>query len=648
MRDAAEPMQLARNRWRIISLLILALGGGVLAMRGLNDDVRPGEVAPYDGPALSAAEPTTPDPAAWSERWDAEVGLWWQHHAGHTRRVAQLPRVHPAPSAAARLLLAAQARRLQSVDVSAVLGALRRMQVLKGDKMHGCMRWYWEEKWPDDQNASFFTGMSLIALDRCYAEQLEPEQREALRAILKDLGAYFRAEADERRFFYPNRCLGDLAGAWLIGEITGEANVDADGSLRRIMLDAADYWETRGWGWGEHLSDTYAGVCLDNISALLLLSRHLPDDVRARYKRLFDDLLAIDDAFAAQPRVPAIRSYAFGAGPTHTGYRERIRPLSDDVSQPLAHQTTPLMPPEAGDVFQHRPPLGATFHAHGWHDLAPMPSTSATRQHQRDLVIPCQDAIAWARIREDVRLGSVSRFPLSPDAESHAWGMSWQSFPVALWRPTGDWGFLQWETRAGDRVRAHPAIDMLTAYPDNALTPKGSAITVGRTYAIQRGGDVIALRIMPAIAPEWDHVVDRWRLLGSTAEIPAPVTEPSHAQLLLRYPQRDVSVQCVPLSPGGVVGFGEPSCALDWGVRYDRAALSKLRTVVVLWGVSMNGRVGTAPVIAPAGEALGSDKTDDERPLEVRWAWPQTQWHLRIDPRDSRPLQDWNTTANGR
>jgi hypothetical protein len=296
------------------------------------------------------------------------------------------------------------------------------------------------------------------------------------------------------------------------------------------------------------------------------------------------------------------------------------------------------MPPEVGGVFQHRPPLGATFHALGWHDLAPRPRQDS----QRDLLIPCQDAVAWARVEDDVRVGSISRFPIMPNAEYRDWGMSWQSFPVSLWRPSGDWGFLQWETRGGERVRAHPAIDMMTAYHDNALTAKDSTLTVGRTYAIQRGGDVVALRVMPTVAAEWDGVIDRWRLVNSTADVVATPPNTGPAELLLRYPQREVGIRCVPLSPGGVVGFGEPtrSCALDWGVSYDRAALSTLRTVMVLWGVSTNGQVSTEPVIVPMPDAASNGSPDDARALEVHWSWPQTQWHLKINLRDARPLQE--------
>lgn len=635
-------MRLRQNSLRIVIIVAcVAAAAGAVAHWASRDDDWPGQVVPYVGASLPAAEPTKLDLEAWAARWDEEVGLWWQHHPGHTPPVAELNHIHPAPSAASRLLVAAQSQQLAELDVSAVLNAIRRMQVLNGSALHGCIRWYWEEKWPHDHNASFFTGLSLIVLDRCYAEQFSESQHAALREILADLRIFFTGEAAERHFRYPNRALGDVVGAWLTAEIAaGDGELDADGKLRQLMLDAADYWSEKNWGWGEHLSDMYADVCLDELSVLLLLSRRLPDDVRVRYKALFDELLALEDVFGGLPRVPAMRSYAFGDAPTHVSYRDRVRPIEQDAAGVPA-QSTPLMPPELGDVFQHRSPLGATLYERGWHDLAP-----PRKPPQRDVLVPCFDgAVATARIEDDIRLGSVSRFPFMPDTEYAKWGISWQCFPVSLWQPTGEWGFLQWESRQKDRVRAHPAIDMISAYHDNALGGPVAAVTVGKTYTIQRGGDLIALRVMPSLPPEWDLLTDRLRLVGVGADVVSPRSTDGHARLLLRYPQRDVSVHCIPISAGATVAFHDTTEAgkrvIEWGPRFDRAALAKRRMVVVLWGISIDGHVETSPVVRPIDTA---GRAGEERPLEVHWTWPNTEWRLKIDPQAAQPLQELPAT----
>ena len=78
------------------------------------------------------------------------------------------------------------------------------------------------------------------------------------------------------------------------------------------------------------------------------------------------------------------------------------------------------------------------------------------------MVIPCADnARAVVHLTEDVRLGSLTRFPLMPTAEHSTWGLSWQCFPVALWSPSGVWGFFQWETVENGRRHSHPAREMV-------------------------------------------------------------------------------------------------------------------------------------------------------------------------------------------
>jgi hypothetical protein len=591
-----------------------------------------------DSPAPQAAEPTHARPREWRNQWDAEVGLWWQNHPGHTTPVRDDERIHPAPSAAARLLLAAQARQLGDVDVMAVLRAIRRMQTLNGHgKGHGELRWYWEETGPVDHNGSFFTAMSLIALHYGHADQLTADQRQALMKLFGDLRVWFASQAAEREFYYPNRYLGDLVCAWLLGEVTGVG--DADGKLQAAMLEAAEYWASHDWGWGEHLSDIYSGICLDELSALLLFSERLPPDVRRAYKSLFDDLLALDDTFGDLPRVPAIRTYAFTETPTRVRYRGTIAALPK-AGGPIAQPATPVMPPEAGGVFRHRPPLGATLYEKGWHKLAPSPWAAGT-----DVVIPCHGgALATAHMESDVRIGSLSRFPVMEGTDQPKWGMSWQSAPVALLRREGDWGFLQWESKEGDRVRAHPANDMFTSYHDNALCADDACNVVGRTFSLQRGGDVLVVRRMPRVVSSWDRLTDRMRIVNAHATTATSSASDGTHRLALRYPQRTIGIQCVPLSPGARIELEESANGtggrvLDWGVVYDDDTLAALDTITVVWGISVDGPIDTAPrILRPVAEdAL---RPAGQRRFELEWKWPKTNWHVRFDPHDTQPLRE--------
>ena len=444
----------------------------------------------------------------WKTNWDEQVGLWWQNGQGHTRAVVQLPRVHAGRDAADKLVQAAMAKQLDRIDVAAVLRALRRMQMTGPGEWEGCFKWYWEEEHPIDTNAAFFTGMNLLVLHYAFREQLNDECRGLLDAMLGDLERWFAKAVRERHFFYPNKFLGDLVCEWLLLESLRRDT--QDDAAARIMLEAADYWLTQGWGWGEHMSDGYCGVCLNELSLLLLFSKRLPQAVHEKYRALFADLLSIEDRYDGGVRVPMIRGYAFASSPTHTNYRDAVRSLAAEKA--------------AGS---DRPRLQNLFHDLGWHHLVP-----ARQKCQQDVRVPCYGgAVAMGHNQSDVRLGSMSRYPVMPHADHPTWGLSWQSFPVAMWRPEGDWGFLQWESQEGEDVRAHPTHGGYhTAYLFNALTRTVSPPAVGRTYSIQHGGNLVALRIMPMIPASWKRLCDRFRLIAGHGEVSTPPVVDGWAQ----------------------------------------------------------------------------------------------------------------------
>jgi hypothetical protein len=356
----------------------------------------------------------------WTEGWDEEAGLWRQEGAGHTAPVSRLACVHPAPTASSRLLLAAHLHQLEAVKAGTILQALRDMQEQDGER-RGCLKWYLEEPGPVDTNAAFFVALGLIPLRLCHGGDLDARSRETLDAILDDLRAWFDREAGKRMFYYPNKFLGDVVCAWLLGEICGAPAP----SLVGIMADAARDWHEHGWGWGEHMSDVYSCVCLDELSLLLLFSRSLPDGLRTLYTGLFRELLAIDDAYGEGPRVPAIRTYDFLDRPARLPYRSRIRPIQA---------------PFALAKVQNQPVLGPLFHGRGWERLAPPPPAGP---RSGSLRVPCfGGSCAEAWLAPDIRVGGMSRYPLMAGADRSTWGLSWQSMPAAFWSPEGLWGVL--------------------------------------------------------------------------------------------------------------------------------------------------------------------------------------------------------------
>lgn len=581
------------------------------------------------------------DIKSWDDAYDKQTGLWWQETPGHTAPVAGLARGRPIPSAASRLLLAAEAKLLDAIEVNKVLEAIANAQEQEEGPTFGCFRWYYEEIRPVDTNAAFFIGMNLIALRLTHFNDLDGHGKVTLSRMLTNLLPWFQRAVSHKGLNYPNKYLGDLVCCWLLMEIN---NIDDDDNvIQQAMIDAAQYWAHNHWGWGEHLSDVYSNVILDQLSMLLTLSRNLPQEVRFNYQRLFDKLLTLEDQFDG-PRVPAIRSYAFTQPPQHSNYRDGVIPLEAPPARSTRVQHDARN--ELMNRFSNRPPLGSVLAARGWHDMA---RERQARAHA--LRVRCfGEAMAVAQIEKDIRLGSMSKFPIMPCTDHQNWGLSWQSFPLAIWRPDGDWAYLQWETRAGSRIRAHPAEDKRSAYLGNALAQSVNPAIVGHTYSIQQGGDVLCLRLMPIITAEWDSLHDRLRLIHGTAEL---VNRPDHklahdfhwGQRLLVYDGRVVSCQCIPLianvtpEPFKRETF-DGGQALDWDVVLDRDRLVHLRCVPILWGFSLSGEITDAPVITILPDPTAIPRQPEERKLQIHWVWGTSRWDVTIDPLASEPLKE--------
>lgn len=562
-----------------------------------------------------------------NENWNPDVGLWYQPGPGHTFAVQDLEKIHVGRSAAYRLLNAAIMNRLDELEVNRVLEELRNLQDLEPEsKTFGCMRWYAEDTHVDDTNAAFFIGLPLIVLKSQYASQLDPEGGAFLDVILADLKAWFvGAVRNHPRVYYPNKYLGDLVCAWILLEHTEDTA--AMPWLAGQMLKAADYWTENGWGWGEHLSDGYARVCLEELSILLCLSEDLPKEVETAYTRLMDELLSIEDRFGGNPRVPAIRSYAFTGSPRHENFRDKVREWKTD--ELMANK----------DSLN----LGHILNKLGWHNRV-----SGRGEEAAEIEIECFNgtkARAW--LQDDVRIGSLSTFPVMPTAEHNGWGLAWQSFPVAMWRPEGDWGFLQWRVSEGGSLKAHPAIDWNSAYLNNALSSSISPPIVGNTYALQNRGNVLVLRIMPATDMNWEAASDQLRLLDSHAEIQALPRQGTWSQLLLEYPERTISLHHVDL-----MGMHEPRLqenaykGHDWRVTWSNEEMQAppanelgKHMLVSLWGISMEGEIAAKPVLAPL-ETIPMQRNPEQQAYVLKWNWPGVDWHVAIDPLDPQPLKE--------
>jgi len=552
----------------------------------------------------------------WKENWNSKIGLWSNNGPGHTITTKHLETVHAGPNGASRLLAAAEAEALEEIEVERVLLTLRDMQWMEHDDLRGCMLWYREEVRPVDTNAAFFTGLSLIVLRVRFYDQLDDNCRKLLDEILSGLDLWFQNAVAHASYHYPNKYLGDLVCGWLLLEIMDK--VDENAFMAEQMRKAAAYWMKNHWGWGEHLSDGYASVCLNELSVLLMLAKQLPEDIRQSYLLLSQDLLNIEDSFDGGPRVPALRSYAFQQVKTHLNYRDSIKPSQ-----------------ETEQNFGNMPQLGNLLYKLGWHEVMPK-----RLKRQRDLQIPCfAGAIATARVENDIRLGSMSHFPIMPSAEYPSWGLSWQCFPVAFSRADSDWGFLQWETVEKGVRRAHPANGGPPAHIPKALTETVKPPLCGYTYTLQRGTGVLILRLIRQIPASWESITDRFRLVEATTPV-TEICQEGGSQLLLRYPERDLSVHFIPLQKEKKPELrANATNGIDWNLTLTSGEpdFQEQRILVHLWAISLAGQINTRPLITTISDAL-EPRSDQEKRRIINWTWKDIQWKVAIDPLSNTPL----------
>jgi hypothetical protein len=203
--------------------------------------------------------------------------------------------------------------RLDEVDAGAVLNALRRMQVTDGSSRHGCLKWYWEEPRPVDTNAAFFTGLNLIVLRLGFPDQLErldADARGTLEAILTDLSVWFDQTLASLALL-SQQVHGRSGMPVAVARSTGQ-----QAERQRVageMLASARYWREENWGWGEHMSNIYASVLLDQLSVLLMLAQDCPRRFGASTPRFVTTCWRSRTLMGGGPRAPMIRDYHFTA-----------------------------------------------------------------------------------------------------------------------------------------------------------------------------------------------------------------------------------------------------------------------------------------------------------------------------------------------
>jgi hypothetical protein len=553
-------------------------------------------------------------------KWDHEVNLWASPGHAVKEGEKEKPVVHNSRFASGNLLLAGRFGLLGDPRVEQVLTVMEQMQ----SEVNGCIKANYYDEAVTDSNFSFFVCRNLLFIESFYDDQLTEGAREKLNKIFENFYGFFYDQTLEDSAYYPNKYAGDLVCVKLLQEMLDRPREEVV-TVKRRMMEGARYWKDHQWGWGEHMSNIYGATCADLFSQYLLFSKEKGGRVYGEYQELLNELLHLEDLYDGGPRIPLIRSYSFKSRSTNENFRDGIK------------KWDPSMARINNNYWRAGALRSALLYEAGWHEKIEPPRAKPAK----NIEVPCfGDKKSVSYLLDDIRLGSITEFPVMPEAENLGWGLAWQSFPVCMWRPDGDdWMFLQWQTFEDDQVRAHPAHHRTGP---RALSDEVNPPIFGRTYAIQDDGDVLVLRIMPKIVSDWDMVKDSFKLATCTGELSEANVEGSFSQLLIKYPERTVSVSCFPIADRIEAKLEEEDGIKLWSLVYPEDKLSEIRErkmVVDVWGISLNGRIESKPLIEEVGGYMLTPLLDQQTKKRLKWKWPTKSWDVIIDPTSDQPLR---------
>jgi hypothetical protein len=254
------------------------------------------------------------------------------------------------------------------------------------------------------------------------------------------------------------------------------------------------------------------------------------------------------------------------------------------------------------------------------------------------VTVPCErGTTAHAWITPQARLGSVTRFPIFPEAEHPTWGLAWQSFPVAFANSGVGWGFLRWRTCAEGVELAHPALDR--AQKDKSLGSNTRPALIGITETRQSGSHVIALRFMPTVSTSWDYVADAFDILGFNPEnLAAQDFSDGSQQIQFTSEGQMWTLGHHPLNSGGNAEWSQTPHGDRWGVQWPEEALTNGTRIAHLWWIAA-GDV-PAPQLTPEPMPVPFINTFNGTPRwKMEWLQPDgTAWHLEFDLRRTDTL----------
>lgn len=443
----------------------------------------------------------------------------------HIAGIAHLDETHNCVSTA-HYLYQGLTRREKDPDFALICGALRdHRDTDPASPTFGCLKWFREDPAMGDTNASFFICLPLALAWLRHRDQLSDDEAEALRSLFAAVAPWFRHMADSPSLFYPNKCIADVAMLLVTGHILADEAIIAE--ARDFCARFLNYVERRGMGWGEDHSPVYTRVIAE--MALLIMHLEPRGELYDRTRALLDGLMAWAAFHDGLDAVPSIRGYNFACElEVPWGLLELVE--GADPSDPTA-------------------PLSVLARATGYsYPPAPQPLPRSRRQRTFD------EHWSVSHIREHARLGTLSHWPIMPNATSHdGWGLAWQSKPASFIVHGQDYGVLEWASVDDEGTpRQHEAAGTIWDYASRHLVKRVSFHPEVIMAAHQHEGAAVIFREVHNLHSPTVKLEDRWRLArgGGTVllaghEWNGNATEAPPDWIVLAYP--DCAVALYPL-----------------------------------------------------------------------------------------------------
>lgn len=404
----------------------------------------------------------------------------------HVAAIAHLEATHNVPGTAGHVFRCVSSGQ-KDPDLCLLLEAIaaQRDTDPKSDTF-GCLKWYSEDPAINDTNASFFTCLPLALTYLVHRERLSEAEAAGVRKVFEAVAPWFSHMADSPSMFYPNKCIGDVAMLLVTGHILENAGIieKARGFARRYF----DYVERRGMGWGEDHSPVYTRVIVE--MALLIMLLEQGGELYSRARKMTDGILewvAFNEGYDA---VPSIRGYNFEAKQQAPWMRGLI-----------AGEETP----------DEAAPLAVLAKATGY---SYQPKALQTPRQWRRRTFDGNWSLSY--IGEKARLGTLSHYPIMPNATSHdAWGLAWQTKPASFIVHGKDYGLLQWRTEDEEGiVRTHEGAGFESRHLFKRLSFHPEVVFA----AHQEQGAAIIFREVHGLHSPTVRLEDRWRIVPGQCE----------------------------------------------------------------------------------------------------------------------------------